>query len=213
MQEYMYQIIARLLIVVTLLPVHEFAHAWAARMLGDETANYSGRFTLNPLAHLDPIGSILLVFTGFGWAKPVPINPRNFKNQKVGMGLSALAGPVSNIIVSYVLLLLCKILTLFPVMDYSYKTIEVFFIIQSILSYMAYISVVLAVFNLIPVPPLDGSRVIGMLLPDRIYFKIMQYERYISIAIMLLAFAGAFSVIISPVSSFLYNLLFTLAGL
>ncbi len=208
-----YQMIARVLVTVALLPVHEFAHAWAAYKMGDNTANYSGRLTLNPFAHLDPIGSILLIFTGYGWAKPVPINPRNFKNPKIGMGLSALAGPVSNILMSYILLLIYKVITILPIPIGSEKLVNVLVILLSILSFMAQTSVMLAVFNLIPVPPLDGSRVLGMVLPDRTYFKIMQYERYIYIALMLLLFTGVLSTPLSYVSNFLYRLLFTLAGL
>ncbi len=206
-----YQIIPRLLVAFLLLPVHEFAHAWAARKLGDETANYSGRLTLNPLAHLDPIGTILLILTGYGWAKPVPINPRNFKNQKVGMGLSALAGPVSNVIMAYILLLVCKILTLIPITSVDMNNIinPAF----DILNYMAVISVGLAVFNFIPVPPLDGSRVLGMILPDRVYFKVMQYDRYIYIGLMIILFAGVLDTPLYYARTFIYGLLWTLAGL
>lgn len=211
MTYYIFQVISRVLVAFALLPVHEFAHAWAAYKLGDNTANYSGRLTLNPFAHIDPVGTLLLVLTGYGWAKPVPVNPRNFKNSKIGMGLTALAGPVSNILMSFVLLLVCKGITLIPV--YDMQVANVLTIIISILSFMAQTSVILAVFNLIPVPPLDGSRVLGLILPDRIYFKIMQYERYIYIALMVLVFTGVLSTPISIVGDALYSLLLTLSGL
>ena len=205
------KIISRVLVVFLLLPVHEFAHAWAAYKLGDYTANYSGRLTLNPFAHLHPIGTLLLILTGYGWANPVPVNPRNFKDSKIGMGLTALAGPVSNILMSIVLLIGCKGLTLIP--TYTYRTESVITIIESILIFMAQTSVVLAVFNIIPIHPLDGSRVLGLVLPDKIYFKIMQYERYIYIGLMVLVFIGALDGPIFWASDAIFDLLLNLTGL
>ncbi len=211
MTYYALKIVSRVLVAFLLLPVHEFAHAWAAYKLGDYTANYSGRLTLNPFAHFHPIGTLLLIFTGYGWAKPVPVNPRNFKNQKIGMGLTALAGPVSNILMSFVLLLVCKVITLIPV--YNFQTANVISTLIGVFSFMAQTSVVLAVFNLIPVPPLDGSRVLGLVLPDRIYFKIMQYERYIYIVLMVLVLVGVLDTPIYFISDAIFNLLLTLTGL
>lgn len=205
------KIISRVLVVFLLLPVHEFAHAWAAYKLGDYTANYSGRLTLNPFAHLHPIGTLLLILTGYGWANPVPVNPRNFKDSKIGMGLTALAGPVSNILMSFVLLLVYKGLTFIP--TYTYRAENVIMIIMQVLRFMAQTSVVLAVFNLIPVPPLDGSRVLGLILPDKIYFKIMQYERYIYIGLMVLVFIGALDGPIFWASDAIFDLLLNLTGL
>ena len=98
--------VVRIIIIFTILPIHEYAHAWAAKKLGDDTALYSGRLTLNPLAHIDPIGAILLFFTGFGWAKPVPVNPMRFKKSRKGMALTALAGPASNLIVAFIVLII-----------------------------------------------------------------------------------------------------------
>ena len=200
-----------MLVVVLLLPVHEFAHAWASYKLGDNTANYSGRLTLNPFAHLDPIGTILLILTGYGWARPVPVNPRNFKDRKLGMGLTALAGPVSNVLVSYILLLICKgIIVLSENFFFNPTAVNV---ISGVVSQMAWISVVLAVFNMIPVPPLDGSKVILMVLPYKWYFKVLAYERYIYIALMVLLFTGVLSYPIGLVSSYIFNGLCFLSGL
>ncbi len=207
----LYSIISRVLVVVLLLPVHEFAHAWASYKLGDNTANYSGRLTLNPFAHLDPIGTILLILTGYGWARPVPVNPRNFKDRKLGMGLTALAGPVSNVLVSYVLLLICKgIIILDGKFFFNPTSVNIIF---QVVSQMAWISVVLAVFNMVPEPPLDGSKVILMVLPYKWYFKVLAYERYIYIALMVLLFTGVLSYPIGVVSNYIFNGLCFLSGL
>lgn len=188
-------------IVFCTLPIHEYAHALVATKLGDQTARLSGRLTINPMAHLDPIGSIMIFLVGFGYAKPVPVNPRNFKNPKKGMALTALAGPVSNLIMAFVFLLLKNSVLAFSNASVLISAISYF------LYFAAYINISLAVFNLIPIPPLDGSRIFSAILPDKYYFKMMQNERIIMIVIFVLLFTGILSTPLSYLTGFIYSAL------
>ena len=168
------------IILLIAFPIHECAHALVAKWLGDDTAEKQGRITLNPLKHLDLFGTILMLFAGFGWANPVPINPNNFKKRKLGMSLSSLAGPVSNLILAYIAIILSKILL------YTETSEELSIIcINAML-----INVGLAVFNLIPVPPLDGSRILLLILPEKLYFKVMKYENVIFIILFAVIWLG-----------------------
>jgi Zn-dependent protease len=167
-------------------PIHEFSHAITAYKLGDNTAKLAGRLTLNPLKHLDPFGTILLLVAGFGWAKPVPINPLNFKNRREGMALTAVAGPVSNLLLAVVSLILFKFLI---VLDNS----AVFNYFMTFLAYMVLINVTLAIFNLIPINPLDGSRILAMFLPEKLEFWLYKNERIITLVLFLFLFTGLIS--------------------
>lgn len=192
--------LARLFVVFCTLPVHEYAHAFVADKLGDKTARLSGRLTLNPMAHIDILGAIMILFVGFGYAKPVPVNPRNFKNPKKGMAFTALAGPFSNILMAVVFMLLSNVLSLFGSSLFD-QAFYVFF------SFAASINIGLAVFNLIPIPPLDGSRVLELLIPDKYYYKFAQYERYIVIVIFGLIVFGVLDAPLAFLQNHLYSAL------
>ncbi len=192
--------ISSVIVVFVSMPIHEFAHAFTANKLGDPTAKYSGRITINPFAHLDPIGSLLILLFGFGWAKPVPVNSYNFKKPKRDMAITAAAGPISNIILAFVFYLLFKLFVSFL------PDTEVAGYIALVCFYVVSINVSLAVFNLIPIPPLDGSRLLSAFLSDRKYYRLMQYERYFSLAVLFLIFTGVLDTPLSFLSSLLYGL-------
>ncbi len=199
------QLLSTAFVVFCTLPIHEYAHALIATKLGDQTARLSGRLTLSPLAHIDIFGAIMIFIAGFGYAKPVPVNMRNLKmkNKKLGMALVALAGPVSNIIMAAVFLVLRCITILLslyvPIPDLLVTIIDYFF------TYAALINVSLAVFNFIPIPPLDGSRILFSILPDRFYYTVMRYERYIMIGMLVLLATGVVTKPLSIVSNLIFN--------
>ena len=176
-------LLSSIFVVFCTLPIHEFAHAVVADRLGDPTARRKGRLTLNPFAHLDLWGCLMIVLVGFGYAKPVPVNMRNFKNPKAGMAIVALAGPLSNLVMAILFLILRWVFGVYGTSDFTLILAYFFY-------YAAYINVSLAVFNLLPMPPLDGSRIATALIPNETYYKIMQYERYIMIGLFVLLLTG-----------------------
>lgn len=204
MQSALYLLVIRLIVALIALPIHECAHGYAAYRMGDYTAKRQGRLTLNPLAHFDPIGTIAIILFGFGWAKPVPINPLNFENPKKGMMISSLAGPMSNIGLAFISMVLYKLSYLPVYMGASGAFIST---VQTFLLYMITINITLGVFNLIPIPPLDGSRIATYFLPQHIYFKIMQYENIIFIGLMVALWFGILDGPINFVSSSLMSVI------
>ncbi len=169
-------------VVFVCSPIHELSHGWVAYKLGDNTAKNQGRLTFNPIAHIDLIGMIMILVFGFGYAKPVPVNMRNFKNPKSGMALTALAGPLSNLILAFL-----SVFIYYAIPSYNEGILSY---IAMFFWYSAVINVSLAGFNLLPIPPLDGSKILAGILPNKAYYKYMQYERYAMIALLVLLFTG-----------------------
>ena len=165
---------------------HEMCHGLTAYLLGDPTAKRAGRLTLNPLKHVDLFGLVMLATVRFGWAKPVPVDMRRFKNPKIGMAITALAGPVSNLILAAVAMMLYAVAEFYT----YYLQSEFFSYVSLFFLYTTLISIGLAVFNFLPVPPLDGSKILFSVLPDAWYLKLMRYERYGSFVLMGLLLLG-----------------------
>lgn len=190
------------LICITL---HELSHGFVAYRLGDDTAKKAGRLTLNPLKHLDPMGLLMMLVFHFGWAKPVPVNMMNFKNPKQGMAVTALAGPGCNLLITAVFLFLYGALLKPLSANSAGKTV------LELLELTAYISLGFCIFNLIPVPPLDGSKILFSALSDSAYWNLMRYERYGSIALIVLVWTGALGRPLSRLIREAYELLFPIA--
>ena len=181
----LFSILVHAIVLFTAFPVHECAHAWTAEKLGDDTARKAGRITLNPLKHLSLMGTLMMLFVGFGWAEPVPVDPRKFKNPKNGMAFTAIAGPLSNLIMAFVAMVVFRVL--YAIAYYKNLSIDT---VLDIFWLITYLNIGLAVFNLLPIPPLDGSRIFNLVMPEEIYFKVMKYERYVFVALLLLLYTG-----------------------
>ena len=164
------------------ITIHELAHGYTAYKLGDNTAKIMGRLTLNPIKHIDPVGLLMMLMVGFGWAKPVPVDMRNFKHPKWYMAITALAGPVSNILLAIVIIFVLG----FVATPLSDNINDLNSTIYSIISITVFLNIALAIFNMFPIPPLDGSKVIYSLLPEKWYYNILKYERFGMIALLVL---------------------------
>lgn len=189
--------------IILAFTIHEYSHALAAYIMGDRTAKQYGRLTLNPIAHLDPLGFLCLIVTQrFGWAKPVPVNDLNFKNRRKGMLLVALAGPVSNFITAVLI-------------AFAYPLLygKVGNAVLEILTAAYWINLGIGVFNLLPIPPLDGSKILDAFLTNRQKFFLMRYAMYSNIIMILLIFSGIIGAILGPVIGVLHFLINSAVGL
>ena len=193
------EILAILLIVFLILPFHEWAHAFTASKLGDTAVRSRGRLTLNPLAHIDPFGALALLLFGFGWAKPVPVDPRNFKKPKLGMAIVALMGPAANIVAAIAGGLIFNAIVRFAP-DLFSQGIGVYLYLFFV--FYIRVNVSLAVFNLLPIPPLDGSKLLFAFLPDKYVAWFYKNQMIISIVLMALLWAGVLSIPLSFLSGY-----------
>lgn len=199
-----FMILAYAVILLLCLPVHEFAHGIVAYWCGDKTAKWHGRLSLNPFRHLDLWGTIMILTVGMGYAKPVPVVPRNFRNYKRDMILVALAGPLSNFLMAVVgMFLFCLVASVSLLGTWQV-------LLMSLCSIIIDVNISLMVFNLLPIPPLDGSRLWSSLLPGKWAYTLEQYSRYITMGLFLLLFTGVLDMPLYYLRSGVFNLLFSM---
>lgn len=213
-------------IILLALSVHETAHGFVAYKLGDPTAKNYGRLTLNPIKHIDIFGFISMLLFHIGWAKPVPVNSRYFKKPKRDMAITGAAGPISNLLLAIIFLIILRVSMIFITKSYYNEAINVTFggatastaftamsLLVYILNLGITLNVSLSIFNMLPFPPFDGSRIFYVFLPEKIYFKIMKYEQIIMIVLMVVLFLGFLDGPLSIAFNFITDILFSLAGM
>lgn len=204
---YLTDILISIIPALICITLHELSHGYVAYKLGDSTAKNAGRLTLNPIKHIDIMGLAMMVFFRFGWAKPVPVDMRRFKNPKTGMAITALAGPAANFVIALVFTLIYGALFL-PLLRNGGAFAG---FLLDMLFRTVYLSTALAIFNLIPIPPLDGSKVLGALLSDQTYFKLMRYERYGMILLLVVVSTGILGRPLSTATGFVIDRLMLIA--
>jgi len=197
--DYLFTLLLSLPGILIAISFHEMAHGFAADALGDPTAKNAGRLTINPLKHIDPLGFISMLLFRFGWAKPVPINPMYFKDRKKGTIIVSLAGVATNLLLAFIGM--AAFLAVYPLQNE---------ILSTILQYVYLYNIVFAVFNIIPIPPLDGSQILMVFLPPKALPVFYKYQRYGMIAIFVLALTGLLGVIINPAITGIENLFLTI---
>lgn len=200
------RIMAVLIIVFLILPLHECAHGWVASKLGDPTAKLTGRLTLNPLVHFDPLGALGILLFSFGWAKPVPVDASNFKNPRRDMAITAAAGPISNLIAAILGGLLANFFALF-----NLGTASVW--ISTFFSYYIVLNIGIAVFNLIPIAPLDGFRIAEAFVPERFIISYYKYYNIITLSVFLLLFLGVLTIPLIFLENIIYGFVMWITGL
>ncbi len=209
--DYIIELLICVPVVLISLTFHECAHGFAAYKLGDPTAKQMGRLSLNPLRHIDPIGALCMLIFRFGWAKPVPIDTRYFKNPKSGMAITALAGPASNILLGFIGCFLYTLSAKFIMVASGTFAYYLAYAWLKFVFYFGWLNIALAIFNLIPLPPLDGSRIFLVFLPEKAYFSVMKYEREIALGFFIILFldsrllGGHITGALSTVVYFIFN--------
>jgi Zn-dependent protease len=195
-------------VILISITMHEFMHGFISYKLGDPTAKAMGRLTLNPIKHIDPVGFLMMFIAHIGWAKPVPINPEYYKNRKGGTILVSIAGPLTNLIIAFLFSAPYFYITMKynMIVDITYKFTAIDMLHDFSFLFMI-LNIGLAVFNLIPVPPLDGSKILSGILPTQMYFSFMKYEKYIGIMFLfiVIVFPGSISTIMDPIRNFLFQ--------
>lgn len=212
--EILMMILSAAVVILFTLPIHEWAHGFVSTKLGDPTPRMQGRLTLNPFAHIDWIGAIGILLVGIGWAKPVQVNARYYKNPKWGMALTALAGPLSNLVVAFLFALLFVLIEIvFLLTGAFYDFYDLIQVMALFVGMVAKINVYLAIFNLIPIPPFDGSRILFTFLPQKYYFKIMQYERFIFVGVFVILCSGVLDLPLEMITQGILKKIFEIAEL